>query len=247
MKTVFAVAAHPDDIEFMMAGTLLRLRNIGYEIHYMNIANGCLGSNIYDAEELAEMREKEAKKSCKTSKAVFHKSICADMEIYFEKELVSKVASIVREVEPEIVLVQHPLDYMEDHRNAQRIAIQAVFARGLKNFICNPPKEITNQQVAIYHAVSHGLHDYMRNKIIANYYIDIEEVLEEKKLLLSCHESQQEWLEASQGLNSYINDMINFMKEMGRDSCKYKYAEGWLQHSHLGFSTENFNPLSQLF
>ncbi|MDQ6630443.1 MAG: PIG-L family deacetylase, partial [Verrucomicrobiota bacterium] len=33
MKTAFAIAAHPDDIEFMMAGTLLLLKNAGYEIH----------------------------------------------------------------------------------------------------------------------------------------------------------------------------------------------------------------------
>ena len=40
-KVAFAIACHPDDIEFMMAGTLTRLKeDLGYEIHYMNIANG---------------------------------------------------------------------------------------------------------------------------------------------------------------------------------------------------------------
>jgi len=43
-KTVFAIAAHPDDIEFMMAGTLSLLRKKGFDVHYMNIANGCYGS-----------------------------------------------------------------------------------------------------------------------------------------------------------------------------------------------------------
>ena len=43
-KHAFAVAAHPDDIEFVMAGTLILLRRAGYELHYMNIANGCCGS-----------------------------------------------------------------------------------------------------------------------------------------------------------------------------------------------------------
>ena len=31
-----AIAAHPDDIEFMMAGTLCLLREAGWEIHYLN-------------------------------------------------------------------------------------------------------------------------------------------------------------------------------------------------------------------
>ena len=39
-RVAFALAAHPDDIEFMMAGTLVLLGDAGYEIHYMNVANG---------------------------------------------------------------------------------------------------------------------------------------------------------------------------------------------------------------
>ncbi|MFA6111669.1 MAG: PIG-L family deacetylase, partial [Candidatus Latescibacterota bacterium] len=35
---VFAVAAHPDDIEFGMAGTLLLLARAGCRLHYLNIA-----------------------------------------------------------------------------------------------------------------------------------------------------------------------------------------------------------------
>ena len=41
---VFAIAAHPDDIEFVMAGTMMLLDDAGYELHYMNIANGSCGS-----------------------------------------------------------------------------------------------------------------------------------------------------------------------------------------------------------
>ena len=34
---VLAVFAHPDDIEFVAAGTLLRLREAGWQIHYLNL------------------------------------------------------------------------------------------------------------------------------------------------------------------------------------------------------------------
>ena len=39
------VRAHPDDIEFLMSGTLMLLRSHGYHIHYWNLANGCCGSS----------------------------------------------------------------------------------------------------------------------------------------------------------------------------------------------------------
>ena len=58
--TAIAIACHPDDIEFMMAGTLLRLKEAGYEIHYMNIADGSLGSATMDPGETAAVRRREA-------------------------------------------------------------------------------------------------------------------------------------------------------------------------------------------
>jgi len=35
-----AIAAHPDDIEFVMAGTLRLLRDAGWEVHYLNLSTG---------------------------------------------------------------------------------------------------------------------------------------------------------------------------------------------------------------
>lgn len=51
-KRAFAVAAHPDDAEFTMAGTLLLLKDAGYEIHLMHIANGSCGSLELPPEEM---------------------------------------------------------------------------------------------------------------------------------------------------------------------------------------------------
>jgi LmbE family N-acetylglucosaminyl deacetylase len=42
--SAIAIGAHPDDIEFYMAGTLLLLKEAGYAIHYLNVANGNSGS-----------------------------------------------------------------------------------------------------------------------------------------------------------------------------------------------------------
>ena len=72
-KRAFAVAAHPDDIEFVMAGTLLHLQRSGYEIHYMNVANGCCGSTVYGRDELIRMRRLEAIEACRLVGAVFRR------------------------------------------------------------------------------------------------------------------------------------------------------------------------------
>ena len=61
MRTALAIAAHPDDIEFLMSGTLMLLKDAGFAIHYMNLANGCCGSTEYDADEIARIRRDEAR------------------------------------------------------------------------------------------------------------------------------------------------------------------------------------------
>ena len=56
MPAVLAVAAHPDDIEFRMAGTLLLLGDAGWDLHYCNLSRGNLGSETIPGPALARMR-----------------------------------------------------------------------------------------------------------------------------------------------------------------------------------------------
>ena len=53
---VLAAAAHPDDIEFLFAGTLLSLKQAGCEVHLWNLSNGCLGSMVNSPADLAKIR-----------------------------------------------------------------------------------------------------------------------------------------------------------------------------------------------
>src|SRR5688572_7339588 len=127
MKTAIAIAAHPDDIEFMMAGTLMLLRKAGYDIHYWNLANGCCGSSKHDAATIARIRREEAQAAAKAIGATFHESIVSDLEIFYDKPTLAKVAAVIRQVAPEIVLTHSPVDYMEDHTNTCRLAVTGSF------------------------------------------------------------------------------------------------------------------------
>ena len=54
--SVLAIAAHPDDIEIGMAGTMLRLAEAGWDLHYFNLSCGNGGSLEMDGEETARQR-----------------------------------------------------------------------------------------------------------------------------------------------------------------------------------------------
>lgn len=242
-RVAFAVCAHPDDIEFMMAGTLLLLRNAGYAIHYMTVADGSGGSMTMDPETTARVRRAEAMEAASSAGAVFHPSLCPDLEIMYSVPLLRRLASVMREVAPEIILTHPPQDYMEDHMNTCRLALTAAFARGFPNFTVDPRRAPVQQPVTVYHAMPYSLHDPLGRPAQCDFYVDVGSVLEEKRAMLACHRSQKEWLDASQGIDAYLTHMEGMGRATGLRSGRFTYAEGWTRHLPLGFCPDDADPL----
>ena len=243
---VLAIAAHPDDIEFGMAGTLILLSRAGCEIHYMNLANGSCGTSELDIQTIIQIRRNEAENAAKKIGAVFHPPLVSDLEIYYSRELIAKLGSVIRKVVPDILLVPSPEDYMEDHINTCRLAVSAAFIRGMPNCIVDPPSDPVEREVVLYHAQPHGNRDALNRLVLPDIFINIGGVLEEKAHMLAEHKSQKEWLDRSQGFNSYLNTMKEYGRELGDLSGRFEYAEGWRRHNPLGFCSPDANPLADL-
>ena len=244
MQRVLAIAAHPDDIEFFMSGTFMLLGRAGWELHYMNLANGCCGTTQFDRETIAEIRRKEARQAADSIGAVFHESICNDLEIFYDKPTLAKVASVVRDVQPEIVLTHAPADYMEDHMNASRLAVTAAFCRGMPNFPVEPPRPHIAGQVSLYHAQPFSHRDPLNQLVTPDFWVDVSDVVEAKVAMLAHHQSQKRWLDESQGHDSYLQTLRDLDAEGGQLSGQYSFAEGWRKHLHLGLGEANDNPLA---
>lgn len=242
-KRAFAIAAHPDDIEFMMAGTLMRLGQAGYELHYMNLAGGSCGTLEHDIDTIVQMRRQEAMQAAASIGAVYHESLVNDLEIFYDRPTLRRLASVVREVAPEIILTQSTQEYMEDHMNTTRLVLTAAFARGMPNFPVDPPRPHVDQPVTVYHALPYGLRDPLRRPVEPDFYVDVAEVLAAKRAMLACHVSQKEWLDASQGINSYLMQMEEMAREVGSKSGRFEAAEGWTRHLHLGYAGPDDDPL----
>jgi LmbE family N-acetylglucosaminyl deacetylase len=240
---VFAIGCHPDDIEFMMAGTLFLLKDAGCELHYANLANGECGSARYPRRRISRMRRRESIAASDYLGAAYHGSIARDLQVFYRDALIRRVAAMIREVSPAIVLAPSIEDYMEDHMSTARIVATAAFARGMPNYRTIPARRAVSGDVALYHALPYGLRDAMGSKIRASMYVDVGAAMDRKARMISFHESQRAWLDASQRIDSYTESMTSMSLEMGRDSGKFEYAEGWRQHGRLGFSAEGFDPL----
>jgi LmbE family N-acetylglucosaminyl deacetylase len=242
-KVAMAISAHPDDIEFCMAGTMLLLSAAGYDLHYLTIANGGCGGTKHDASTVARTRAAEAKQSAQILGATFHPSFCGDLEIVYEVSLLRQLAAIIREVKPSIILTHPPVDYMEDHTCTCRLVVTAAFAREMPNFVTVPAREPYSGEVTIYHATPHGLTDPFGRLMVPELFVNTEGVHQQKSQALAAHQSQAAWLGTSQGASSLIEMLDAFSLKVGELSRNFRHSEGWWRHSHLGFCREDADPL----
>ncbi len=247
-KTALAVGAHPDDVEFMSAGTLALLKDAGYEPHILTVANGSCGTAEYTAEEIIRIRRGEATAAAEVMGGVYHPGLVNDIEIFYDEPTLRKVTAIVREVKPTIVLAPSPNDYMEDHTNSSRLIVSACFCRGMMNWASDPPLAPYGDDVFVYHANPYGNRDGMRQLVAPELIVDVSDKIGLKGDMLREHKSQKNWLDVSQGQDSYIHTMESICEQVASmaTGAGFKYAEGFRRHLHLGMSAEDGDPLSEI-
>ena len=243
--SAIAIGAHPDDIEFAMAGTLLQLQAAGWDIHYFNLSSGNLGSVKMNPAKTARTRAKEARAAAKTLGAKYHPSVCDDLEIMYDVSSLRKVSAVIRKSKSSIVLTHSPVDYMEDHTNTCRLAVTAAFAHGMPNFKSTPSTKPFANKVTVYHAMPHSLRDPLRKRVMAGAFVNTTPVRTRQVKALAAHQSQQDWLDVSQGMNSYLTAADDMSRMVGRLAKIFKHAEGWRRHLHYGFSSKEVDPLKE--
>jgi len=210
------------------------------------VASGNCGSAEYSSATTRAIRSTEARAAAKILGANFHPSLTDDLEILYSLELLRALAAVIREVKPNIVLAHSPQDYMEDHGNASRLAVSASFTRAMPNFKSAPARPTADYPVTIYHAMPHGFRDQLRRRVIPGMFVNTGSAHKTKRDALAAHKSQRNWLDVSQGLNSYLLAMEDMSREVGRMSKRFQHAEGWRRHLHFGFCGPEADPLAEV-
>ena len=243
---VLAAVAHPDDIEFLMAGTLLLLKSAGAELHFWNLAGGSLGSKRLGRSKIAATRKSEARAAARLAGAKIHAPLFDDLAIFYDRPSLARVAAVVRRVRPTIILTHALADYMEDHQNTARLVTTAAFSRAMSNYVSQPPEPSYDETVTLYHALPHGLRGPLDERPRPTHYVDIATVIETKRLMLACHQSQGQWLSVSQRMDAYLDAMEQGARQTGSMSERFDLAEGFVQHSSVGFCAPGDDPLMEL-
>jgi LmbE family N-acetylglucosaminyl deacetylase len=244
-QVVLSVLAHPDDAEFLCAGTLLRLRQEkGFEVHLATMTPGDCGSTEMPALEISRMRRAEGARAAQLVSGTYHCLEERDLLVVYGESTIEKVTRLLRAVRPQIVITHSPADYMLDHEMTSTIVRAAVFAAPIPNFLAErnlgtPLPHIPH----LYYCDPIEGKNLMGEEIPPHFGIDISKVIDQKAAMMACHASQREWLLKHHGMDHYLQALRDWSAKRGQ-SCGVAFAEGFRQH--LGHSYPQDNLLGQL-
>lgn len=240
-KRVLAVGAHPDDVEFLMAGTLVLLHQGGYDVHIASICNGDKGSATLAPKEIAAMRFEEATRAAAILDASFECLDVPDLELVFENRVRAKVVELVRKHDPFIVITMSPEDYMPDHEITSYLLWDGCFNASVPNYKTGKPDcaEATKSIPHLYYADSVEGVDRFGRRLIPDFYVNVTGVIDIKERMLAQHESQRSWLKFKHGMDEYLLSMRRWCQRRGEEA-NVGFAEAFRQHKGHPFPRENF-------
>ena len=227
-KTVLSFLAHPDDAEILCAGTLIRLAELGWEVHIATATAGDCGTTLQTAERISVIRRNEAKKAAEMMGARYHCLEELDGRVVFDKLTVQKAIELFRQVAPGLVFTHARSDYMMDHEMVSLLARSASFMYGAPNVSARPLVPGSGVPYMYYCDPVAGI-DPLGNPVAPTTFVDISAQMEKKTAMLACHASQREWLRAHHGMDEYLDTMRRHSEFRG-SRIGTRAAEGFVQH-----------------
>ncbi len=239
---ILALMPHPDDIEILCAGTLIRLKELGYEIHTATMTPGDKGSAEHTQDEIAAIRREEGKMGSEIIGAVSHHCLeFRDLEITFDNPSRLKVAAQMRLVDPFMVFTTASQDYMFDHEITSALVREACFAASAPLYPAEGKP--TTCVPYLYYADAIEGHNYLGHPSPVSCIVDISAQIEQKSDALKAHNSQRAWLMKQHGMDNYIESMKTWSAKRGTE-IGTEYAEAF--HQHLGHPHPHDNKLAEL-
>lgn len=229
-RRVLCAMPHPDDMEILAGGTLLRLSQMGYEVHIATMTAGDKGSAVHTPEEISAIRLVEAEKGARAVGAKSYRCVgLKDLEISFNLETRSKVYALLRQIDPFMIFTTPPNDYMFDHEICSQLIRDAAFGASIPNIKTGGGEAPTSGVPYLYYSDSVEGVDLFGRPALVSCIVDISATIDQKAEALKCHDSQRAWLMKAHGMDNYIESMRSWSKKRGEEAG-YAYGEAFCQH-----------------
>ena len=237
---ILAIAAHRDDVEQTCGGTLLKASHRGQRTGILDLTQGEMGTR-----GTAEDRAREADDAAKILGVSWRRALDLPdgrVENTWENRL--KVASVIRETRPRVIILPYWKGRHPDHYTASVLGYEACFLAGLAKL--DPQKALSSQPSAVSKGPEAGprtsaLTPHRPFKIIyatlyydirPSFVVDISEQFEGKFASILAYKSQFSDQEAGKDLfpahdeiHARVEAMARFYGMLGGVT----YAEPFLQ------------------
>lgn len=224
---ILAICAHPDDIEVNCAGTLLKYYQAGHKIFIALTTSGNTGSNLIPSKlETAATREAEQLKAASYLDAQVRFLRFDDEGLQDTPESRRAVLTAIRWANPDIIFTNAYTDGSTDHAKTSELVTRVILSVGGRHHNSDLPP--IDKKPQIFFFTSGGnIENWPRA------YVDITDVIETKKKMLYCHESQYRWMqEFMEG--DFCDAMLGTCRLLGVQSG-YQYAEGFSAFNFPGY------------
>jgi len=216
---VLAVGAHPDDLEITCGGTLAKYTRRGDHVVMCHVTKGDKGHFHIPSEELAEIRENEARAAARIIGAETISMGFLDGEVPAgDLGIMMKFVDVIRQVRPDVIVTHAPSDYHSDHTAVSKLVVDASFHASVP--YVRTQHEFHAKVAPIYH-----MDTYAGLGFSPCEFVDITETLEIKKEMLSQHQSQLVWLKEHDDYD--MLDSLETVAKYRGTQCGVRYAEGF--------------------
>jgi bacillithiol biosynthesis deacetylase BshB1 len=135
---VLVFAAHPDDAELSMGGTIARLTDAGLKVGIIDLSKGELGTR-----GSIDTRKEEAQKASEILKLSIRENLgLKDGSLKFNSEYLLMVISRIRRYQPKYIFAPYYNDRHPDHIGTSQLVKEAFFFSGLPKVVTDDNDKI---------------------------------------------------------------------------------------------------------
>ena len=204
---ILALAAHRDDVEQTCGGTLLKMAQLGHRTGILDLTQGEMGTR-----GTAGDRAREAAEAAHILRVCWREALdIPDGRVENNWENRLKVARVLRETRPRVLILPYWKGRHPDHYTASKLGYEACFLAGLAKLDCSgvAPLRAGRSQDSRQDGVATKLEPHRPYKIIyatlyydvrPTFVVDITEQFEERFQSLMAYKSQFTDQEAGSGI-----------------------------------------------
>ena len=216
---ILAIAAHRDDVEQTCGGTLLKMAERGHRTGILDLTQGEMGTR-----GTAEDRAREAEEAARILRVGWRRALDIPdgrVENTWENRL--KIARVIRETRPQVVILPYWQGRHPDHYTASVVGYEACFLAGLAKLDLDglaPHRPFKIIYATLYHDVR------------PTFVVDITEQFEARLESILAYQSQFTDQEAGHGLfpaQAEIRGRVEAMARFYGLLARVKYAEPFVQ------------------